>query len=284
MKKNKTTFFMVLFFFIGLMVLLYPSISSYTNNKIQSKAVNKYEELLKNIEEIDYEAYFKNAEEYNKKLAKIANPLISYKKLGSAKNILNVSGTGMIGYISIDKIKIELPIYYGTSDEILNIASGLLEGSSFPVGGKGTHAVISAHRGLPSSKLFTDLNKIEKGDTFVIKVFDKTMTYEVDQILIVQPNETDSLAINPKEDYVTLMTCTPYGINSHRLLVRGHRIENANAKAYVSTEAFKVNKLIVTSIACMPIIFIWLIIVAFKPIKNNKKIYNKYVYPNGIKN
>ncbi|MDD6273015.1 MAG: class C sortase [bacterium] len=284
MKKNKTTFFMVLFFFIGLMVLLYPSISSYTNNKIQSKAVNKYEELLKNIEEIDYEAYFKDAEEYNKKLVKIANPLISYKKLGSAKDILNVSGTGMIGYISIDKIKVELPIYYGTSDEILNIASGLLEGSSFPVGGKGTHAVISAHRGLPSSKLFTDLNKIEKGDTFVIKVFDKTMTYEVDQILIVQPNETDSLAINPKEDYVTLMTCTPYGINSHRLLVRGHRIENANAKAYVSTEAFKVNKLIVTSIACMPIIFIWLIIVAFKPIKNNKKIYNKYVYPNGIKN
>ena len=284
MKKNKTTFFMVLFFFIGLMVLLYPSISSYTNNKIQSKAVNKYEELLKNIEEIDYEAYFKDAEKYNKKLAKIANPLISYKKLGSAKDILNVSGTGMIGYISIDKIKIELPIYYGTSDEILNIASGLLEGSSFPVGGKGTHAVISAHRGLPSSKLFTDLNKIEKGDTFVIKVFDKTMTYEVDQILIVQPNETDSLAINSKEDYVTLMTCTPYGINSHRLLVRGHRIENAKAKAYVSTEAFKVNKLIVTSIACMPIIFIWLIIVAFKPIKNNKKIYNKYVYPNGIKN
>lgn len=284
MKKNKTTFFMVLFFFIGLMVLLYPSISSYTNNKIQSKAVNKYEELLNNIEEIDYEAYFKDAEEYNKKLVKIANPLISYKKLGSAKNILNVSGTGMIGYISIDKIKIELPIYYGTSDEILNIASGLLEGSSFPVGGKGTHAVISAHRGLPSSKLFTDLNKIEKGDTFVIKVFDKTMTYEVDQILIVQPNETDSLAINSKEDYVTLMTCTPYGINSHRLLVRGHRIENANAKAYISTEAFKVNKLIVTSIACMPIIFIWLIIVAFKPIKNNKKIYNKYVYPNGIKN
>lgn len=284
MKKNKTTFFMVLFFFIGLMVLLYPSISSYTNNKIQSKAVNKYEELLKNIEEIDYEAYFKDAEKYNKKLAKIANPLISYKKLGSAKDILNVSGTGMIGYISIDKIKIELPIYYGTSDEILNIASGLLEGSSFPVGGKGTHAVISAHRGLPSSKLFTDLNKIEKGDTFIIKVFDKTMTYEVDQILIVQPNETDSLAINSKEDYVTLMTCTPYGINSHRLLVRGHRIENAKAKAYVSTEAFKVNKLIVTSIACMPIIFIWLIIVAFKPIKNNKKIYNKYVYPNGIKN
>lgn len=284
MKKNKTTFFMVLFFFIGLMVLLYPSISSYTNNKIQSKAVNKYEELLKNIEEIDYEAYFKDAEKYNKKLAKIANPLISYKKLGSAKDILNVSGTGMIGYISIDKIKIELPIYYGTSDEILNIASGLLEGSSFPVGGKGTHAVISAHRGLPSSKLFTDLNKIEKGDTFIIKVFDKTMTYEVDQILIVQPNETDSLAINSKEDYVTLMTCTPYGINSHRLLVRGHRIENAKAKAYVSTEAFKVNKLIVTSIACMPIIFIWLIIVAFKPVKNNKKIYNKYVYPNGIKN
>lgn len=283
MKKNKTTFFMVLFFFIGLMVLLYPSISSYTNDKIQSKAVNKYEELLKNVREIDYESYLIDAKEYNKKLAGLVNPLISYKKLGSAKDILNISGTGMIGYVSIDKIKVELPIYYGTSDETLNIASGLLEGTSFPVGGEGTHAVLSAHRGLPSSKLFTDLDKIEVGDTFVIKVFDMIMTYEVDQILIVKPNEVDSLAINPKEDYVTLMTCTPYGINSHRLLVRGHRIENASIKSYISTEAFKVNNLIVTSIACMPIIFVWLIVIAFKPIRSNKKIYNKYIYPNGIK-
>ena len=283
MKKNKTTFFMVLFFFIGLMVLLYPSISSYTNNKIQSKAVNKYEELLKSTREIDYDAYFDDALEYNNKLKDLVNPLISYKKLGNAKDILNIRGTGMIGYVSIDKIKVELPIYYGTSDEILNVAVGLLEGSSFPVGGKGTHAVLSAHRGLPSSKLFTDLNKIEVGDTLIIKVFDRTMTYEVDQILIVKPNEVDSLAINPKEDYVTLMTCTPYGINSHRLLVRGHRIENENIKSYVSTEAFKVNHLIVTSIASMPIIFVWLIVIAFKPMKNNKKIYNKYIYPNGIK-
>lgn len=283
MKKNKTTFFMVLFFFIGLMVLLYPSISSYTNDKIQSKAVNKYEELLKNVREIDYESYLIDAKEYNKKLAGLVNPLISYKKLGSAKDILNISGTGMIGYVSIDKIKVELPIYYGTSDETLNIASGLLEGTSFPVGGEGTHAVLSAHRGLPSSKLFTDLDKIEVGDTFVIKVFDMIMTYEVDQILIVKPNEVDSLAINPKEDYVTLMTCTPYGINSHRLLVRGHRIENASIKSYISTEAFKVNNLIVTSIACMPIIFVWLIVIALKPIRSNKKIYNKYIYPNGIK-
>ena len=127
MKKNKTTFFMVLFFFIGLMVLLYPSISSYTNNKIQSKAVNKYEELLKSAREIDYDAYFDDAIEYNNKLKNLVNPLISYKKLGSAEDILNIKGTGMIGYVSIDKIKVELPIYYGTSDEILNIAVGLKE-------------------------------------------------------------------------------------------------------------------------------------------------------------
>lgn len=285
MKKNKTTFFMVLFFFIGLMVLLYPSISDYTNNKIQAKAVNNYEELSKNVLKINYENYFADAEEYNNKLTKLVKPLISYKKIGNPNNILNVMGTGMIGYISIDKIRVELPIYYGTSDEILNTSVGLLEGSSFPVGGKGTHAVLSAHRGLPSSKLFTDLNKIEIGDTFVVKVLDRIMTYEVDQILIVQPNEVDSLAIDFEQDYVTLMTCTPYGINSHRLLVRGHRTENAKVLSYISTDAFKVNRLIVTPIACMPIIFMWLIAIAFKPNKNKTKkdIYNKYIYPTGKK-
>ena len=286
MKKNKTTFFMVLFFFIGLMILLYPSISSYTNDKIQSKAVNNYEEVLKNITKKDYEKFFIDAEAYNKKLKKLVNPLISYKNIGGTKGILDFTGTGMIGYVIIDKIKVELPIYYGTSDEILNTSAGLLEGTSFPIGGKGTHAVLSAHRGLPSSKLFTDLNKVEIGDTFTIKVYDRIMTYEVDQILIVQPKEVDSLAINSKEDYVTLMTCTPYGINSHRLLVRGHRIENPKMKSYVSTEAFKVNRLIVTVIACMPLIFFWLIVIAFTPVKNNNNnnnIYNGYIYPNKTK-
>ena len=283
MKKNKTTFFMVLFFFIGLMVLLYPSLSDYTNNKIQSKAVNKYEELSKNIDIKDYEEFFTKAEKYNKKLAKLSTPLLSYKKLGKANNILNVGKNGMIGYISINKIRVELPIYYGTSDDVLNTSAGLLEGSSFPIGGKGTHSVISAHRGLPSSKLFTDLNKLEVGDTFVIKVLDRTMTYEIDQISIIKPKEISKLKIEQKKDYVTLMTCTPYGINSHRLLVRGHRVQNEDVKTYISTEAFKVSNLIVTPIVCMPILLIWLIVIFFKPINNKKKIYDKFIYPRGIK-
>lgn len=284
MKKNKTTFLMVLFFFIGLMVLLYPSISSYTNKKIQTKAVNNYEELLKNANTIDYEELFNKANSYNQELEKLKNPLISYSKIANPESILNINGTGMIGYITIEKIRVELPIYYGTDESILNSSAGLLEGTSLPVGGLGTHAVISAHRGLPSSVLFTDLDKLEIGDTFNIKVLNQTLTYEIDQILIVRPNEVDSLAIDSTKDYVTLMTCTPYGINSHRLLVRGHRITSPPTEAYITTDAFKVNRLIVMPITCMPIIIGWLIVIAFKPISKKQKNYYQYIYPSKINN
>ena len=284
-KSNKTTFFMVLFFFIGLMVLLYPSISDYSNKKIQSKAINNYEELIKNVEKIDYSNYFKHGIKYNKNLAKLNRPLSSYKKLEDASKILSLNDTGMMGYISIDKIRVELPIYYGTEETVLNTSVGLLEGSSLPVGENGMHSVLSAHRGLPTSKLFTDLDKLEVGDNFVVKILDKTMAYEIDQILIVSPDEVDSLAINNDQEVITLMTCTPYGINSHRLLVRGHRVENVKARTYVSTDAFKVDKLVVTPLACLPMIFIWLLVIAFKPVeKNNKnKLINKYVFPNSDK-
>ena len=261
------------------MILLYPSISNYVNVKIQSKAINNYEELLNNDINIDYELYFKEAKDYNNRLSTLVKPLITYKKLEDASKILNVDNNGMIGYIYIDKIRVDLPIYYGTSEKILNKAVGLLEGSSFPIGGMGTHAVISAHRGLPSSKLFTDLDKLEIGDTFVIRILDRTLTYEVDQILIVKPDEIKDLEIDINKDYVTLMTCTPYGINSHRLLVRSHRIENLEEIKYVSTDAFKIDRFIVTPIACIPILFIWLLSIAFKPVNN--KTYEKYIYPNG---
>ena len=279
MEKKWSTQFLILFFFIGLIVLLYPSVSSYTNKKAQSKAITKYEEVLSNT--IDYDKYFDEARDYNNKLSKLSYPLISYKKLGNTDNILTIDGTKIIGYIYIDKIRVELPIYYGTSESVLASSAGLLEGSSFPIGEIGTHSVISAHRGLPSSRLFTDLDTIEIGDTFVVKVLNKTMTYEVDQILIVKPDDLKSLKIDPDLDQVTLMTCTPYGINSHRLLIRGHRVENAVAKLYVSTDAFKVDRLIVTPIACMPILLIWIISIAFKPVTNYKKLLDKYVYPNG---
>lgn len=281
-KDNKTTFIMIFFFLLGLMILLYPSISSYTNTKIQSKAINNYEEII-NDKRNNYESYFKEAEEYNKKLTEIVKPLYSYKKLGDVSKILQYKDTKMIGYLYIEKIRVDLPIYYGTKAEVLNTSAGLLEGSSFPIGGIGTHAVISAHRGLPSSLLFTNLDKLEKGDTFTVKVLDRTLTYEVDQILIAKPKDINALEISKDNDYITLMTCTPYGINTHRLLVRGHRIENLEVKQYVSPTAFKIDKLIVTPIACIPILFIWLISIAFKPIKDNSKIYEKYIYPNGKK-
>ena len=173
----------------------------------------------------------------------------------------------MMGYISINKIKVEIPIYHTTDKDVLNVAVGHLEGSSLPVGGKGSHSVLSAHRGLPSAKLFTDLNKIEIGDVFEITVLDKKLTYQVDQIRVVEPNDVTELRIKENEDYVTLMTCTPYGINSHRLLVRGTRIENiSDKKIYVTTEAFRFSNLIVAPIVASPIIMVLLLIVAFQPV------------------
>ena len=282
-KNNRSNFIMVLFFFIGLAVLFYPALSNYTNEKLQSKAITKYEELLTKVKKEDYSTYFEEAEEYNTKLMNLSNPLINYGKLGDTKDILNVNGTGMIGYITIDKIRVELPIYQGTKPETLSTSVGLLEGTSFPIGGEGTHAILAAHRGLPSSKLFTDLDEIKIGDTFIITVLDRKFTYEVDQILIVKPTELNTIQIEKDKDYVTLMTCTPYGINTHRLLVRGHRIENAKVHKYITTEAFKVNRLVVTPIVCMPILFIWLLLIAFKPSDKRIDYKTKYVYPTHYK-
>ena len=279
MKKNKSTFIMILFFFIGLIILFYPSLSSYTNEKKQSKVIDNYEKLLSNIEKEDFSPMFDKAHDYNEKLMKLNFPLAEYKKLGSTKDVLNLNGNGMIGYISIDKLKLELPIHYGTTPQILNTSVGLLEGSSYPVGGESTHSVLSAHRGLPSSKLFTDLDKIELDDIFVIKILDQIFTYQVDHITVVKPDELGDIQITKGMDYVTLMTCTPYGINSHRLLVRGKRIENIPERKYVSNEGFKVNKLMVTPIVFVPILFIWLITILFEPVDKKIDWKLRFLYP-----
>ena len=268
MKKNRTII-MVLFFFVGLLVLLYPSISDFYNQKRQSKVIVDYEALLEKYSNKDYTELFEKADKYNQQLASYKVPYLSYKKIENYNETLDVNGTGMMGYISIDKIKVELPIYHGTSEQVLSVAVGHLEGSSFPVGGKGTHSVLSAHRGLPSSKLFTDLDKLEIGDTFTVTILDRLITYEVDQIEIVEPNDLKKLQIDPEKDYITLMTCTPYGINTHRLLVRGTRIENAKEKTYITTEAFRISNLIVTPLVALPIIFVILLIIIFKPIEKN---------------
>ena len=184
------------------------------------------------------------------------------------ESLLNVGGNGIMGYISIPDIDVELPIYHGTDNAVLTIGAGHLEGSSLPVGGTGTHAVITGHRGLPRAKLFTDLPKISEGSIFQITVLNKTLTYEVDQILTVLPDEVESLEIDPQQDYVTLVTCTPYGINSHRLLVRGHRIDNP--ESVVSAEAGQIDKRIVAAYTCIPILLVVLVLLFIKGQRRHK--------------
>lgn len=264
MKKSKIGLLLVLMLFVGVCGLLYPSVSQYWNSKTQSKAVTNYQEILASIKTEDYTAYLDAAHQYNQDLSSLPSPLTDYGALTNYEDTLDVSGSGVMGFITIPKIGIELPIYHSIRNEVLNIACGHLEGTSLPVGGESTHCVLSAHRGLPHAKLFTDLNKLELGDTFQITIMDQTLTYQVDQIKIVRPNEVDDIQIVPGEDLCTLLTCTPYGINSHRLLVRGTRIENAAPVLHVTSNAYRIDSLVATPIVAAPILLILLIVLMVK--------------------
>ncbi len=250
-----TTIIFTIILLVGLSVMLYPIISNWWNSKVQSRAVANYNDAIVKMDNSDIEEYLAEANEYNSRLAQLNTPLLDYDQLAGYNNILDISGTGIIGYITIPVIKVEIPIYHGTSDSVLNIAAGHLEGSSFPIGGSTTHAVISAHRGLPSAKLFSDLDQLVEGDTFTITVLNDIYTYEIDKISIVLPHEVDNLAITPNEDYVTLMTCTPYGVNSHRLLLRAHRIETLYQHTVrVNADAMQVDPLLVVPLIAAPLI------------------------------
>ncbi|MDE6833708.1 MAG: class C sortase, partial [Ruminococcus sp.] len=232
----------------------YPTISDMWNTREQRKAIANYEHIVMQIDESETERMMQEAHDYNEQLAKLYAPLTNYKEISGYDDILNISGTGIMGFVSIPFIKVELPIYHGTSEEVLNVAAGHLEGTSFPVGGSDTHAVISAHRGLPSAKLFTDLDQLVVGDTFTINVLGEVYTYEIEEILIVKPTEVDKLAIIPDGDYVTLMTCTPYGINSHRMLLRSHRIETTyHYNAKVVADASQVDPLLAVPVISLPL-------------------------------
>ena len=261
MKKNRSNIILILIFLVGLSVMLYPTVSDYVNQKNQSRAVASYSEEVENLSDVDYQAYFDAADDYNRRLAETPDAFYRPEEVSGYTDTLDVSGTGIMGYITISKIGVELPVYHGTSDGVLQVAAGHLEGSSLPVGGAGTHAVISAHRGLPSAKLFTNLDELEVGDTFTITVLDRVLTYEVDQISIVLPTETDLLQPVEGKDYVTLMTCTPYGINTHRLLVRGRRVETPDQYKHlrVTAEALKIEPIIVAPIMALPMLLILLI-------------------------
>ena len=264
MKRNKIGIFLVLLLVIGVCGLLYPAVSQYWNSKTQTRAVGNYQDILNSLKKEDFTSYFQEAEDYNGALYSLKSPLLDYRQLTEYHNILNINGNGIMGYVSIPKLGVELPLYHGVSAEVLNIACGHLEGTSLPIGGENTHCVLSAHRGLPHAKLFTELDKMEPGDTFQLTVLDRTLTYQVDRITVVRPDETNDIRIMPGEDLCTLLTCTPYGVNSHRLLVRGTRIENAAPVLYVTSNAYRIDSLVATPVVAAPILLILFIVLMVK--------------------
>ena len=263
MKKNSSTIILLVVFLLGLSLLLYPSFSNYWNSFTSSKAIGSYAEQVAGMDEDRYQRIWESAYAYNQALTTRSNQYILTEEMNSEyQELLNVGGTGIMGYIEIASLGVSLPIYHGTSDAVLQIAVGHLDWTSLPVGGEGTHCVLSGHRGLPSAKLFTNLDKLVVGDTFILRVLDEILTYEVDQILIVEPHVTENLHIEEGKDYCTLVTCTPYGINSHRLLVRGHRVENAAEARIVrvTADAIQIEPIIVAPILAAPMLLVLLIV------------------------
>ena len=261
MSTRKIWIILTLGFLVGICVLLYPAFSNFWNSKTQSRAIVNYESVLEHLEPEDYSAIFQAAYDYNDALREVEFPLRDFEQVPGYYEALKIEGTSIIGYVKIDKIGVALPVYHGTSDEGLHRGVGHLEGSSLPVGGESTHCVMSAHRGLPSAKLFTDLDRLEMGDTFQVIILDQVLTYLVDQVKVITPREIDDLQIVEGKDYCTLFTCTPYGINTHRLLDRGIRIETIKEKPviYVANEAFRIEPLMVTPAVAAPMVLVFLI-------------------------
>lgn len=227
MKKHLSAIILILIFVVGLSLLLYPTVSNYWNSFHQSRVIDSYTGAVENLDEETYEQILESARAYNQKLFEEGHGLsLADSELAEYESQLNIDGSSVMSYIIIDKINVELPVYHGTDEGILQVAVGHIEGSSLPVGGESTHCVLSGHRGLPSAKLFSDLDELEVGDKFVLKTLNETLTYEVDKISIVLPNEVSDVRIEEGKDLCTLVTCTPYGVNTHRLLVRGHRVAN----------------------------------------------------------
>ncbi len=281
-KSSKaSTIFLIFFVVAGLSLLLYPSVANYVNSLHSSRAITNYMDAVAQLDDSTQQAMLDEAHAYNKKLFEDGYSLILPEpRKPSYFKLLDITGTGIMGYIEIQKLGVMLPIYHGTAEEVLQIAVGHIEGSFLPVGGENTHTVLSGHRGLPSAKLFTDLDKMQIGDTFSIKVLKDVLTYEVDQILTVLPDELDALNVVPGEDLCTLITCTPYGINSHRLLVRGHRIETpADIKSrLVPGDVLRVNAAVVAVFLAAPVLvalFILMLVKSPKPKTKKAKTTNE---------
>ena len=261
MSKRRSNIVLVLVLIVGLSLLLYPPVSNWWNSYRQSKVVSDYAENVSHLDNEEYQRILNDARAYNEAVAAYGGGAMTLSDEQRADYLrqLDVDGSGIMGYIDIQKIRCTLPIYHGTDDGVLQIAIGHIEGSSLPVGGESTHCVLSGHRGLPSARLFTDIDQLVEGDTFLIRTLDEVLTYEVDQIRIVLPREVGDLCVEPGKDLCTLVTCTPYGVNTHRLLVRGHRVDTKPGTLAITAEAFQIRPVVVMPAIAIPLLLLLLI-------------------------
>ena len=274
MKKHLSTILLVVIILAGLSLLLYPSFSNYWNQRHQSMAIQSYGEQVAQMDNSAAQQLLQQARAYNRTLLDRENRFVlSDAEAAQYEGLLDVTGTGIMGYVEIPSLDCMLPIYHGTDEAVLQIAVGHIAGSSLPVGGEGTHCVISGHRGLPSAKLFTNLDQLAEGDVFRLHVLDEILSYEVDQILTVEPHDVAALEIDPEQDLCTLVTCTPYGINSHRLLVRGHRVETVEEQApvRVSSDAAYLNRNAVALCLAAPVLVVLLLVAILKQPRKRSK-------------
>lgn len=271
-RRKLTNIVLGFIFLAGLSLMLYPSVSEKWNSFHQSRVVASYVKKIAQMGSGSYEAIKEEAKKYNDTLSGKSNRFILNEEEAEIYyDVLDPSGNGVMGYLEIPSIRVKMAVYHGTEESTLQVGAGHFAGSSLPIGGEGTHCVISGHRGLPSARLFTDLDKVEIGDVFQLQVLADTLTYEVDQIRIVTPKELDDLEIEEEKDYCTLVTCTPYGINTHRLLVRGTRIENPvkEQRVHITTEAQNIEMHMVLPAAAIPFLILFLVLL-FVDYRKNK--------------
>ena len=274
-KKIAQTYIPLLVFLIGLSLLLYPTVSDRWNAMHQTRAIASYAHKVDNLDTEQNRLMWQNAANFNAGILYRGNQYaLSDEERYRYETLLNVEGNGIMGYVEIPLINCRLPIYHGTEEKTLQVGVGHIEWSSLPVGGESTHTVLSGHRGLPSARLFTDLDKIREGDHFLLYVLSETLTYEVDQIRIVEPEDISELRILPGQDLCTLVTCTPYGINTHRMLIRGHRVENevVSKPKFVTSDAARVSpRLVALAIGILNVSVILILMTVAKPFKRKHK-------------
>ena len=286
-KDNLFTIILVAALVVGVCLLIYPSFADYWNNFHQSRAVMSYAETVANMDEEEYAQILNDARAYNAKLAQRGiNWTMTDEEREAYRDELDISGNGVMGYIRIRKIDILLPVYHGTDESILQTSIGHLEQTSLPIGGENTHSMLSGHRGLPSAKLFSDLDKLREGDTFSLTILNETLTYEVDHIWIVEPDDLSHLQIEEGKDLCTLITCTPYGVNTHRLLIRGHRVQNADGGAMVTADAIQIRPVFIAPFLAIPLLFVLLLYILISTSAKNRKsrdLKEEYFAEKGLK-